>query len=138
MLYPSALPTPARSISRSRVAWVLAPILLVTVAVVSAKLRVISPLFIYPEAGIFWPAWNLSFWLLENDTPTRVWLCAVNLPYYYLLLSPILALGSSHRAVRVIAIVVLLALVLAHLWVSGIMANIAHEFAYGDHNFIPR
>jgi hypothetical protein len=108
------------------------------IALVSAELRVVSPKFIYLEAGIFWPAWNLSFWLLENDKPTSAWLFAVNLPWYYVLLSPTLALGSSYRAIRIIAIVVLLALLLAHLWVSGIMANIAYSFAYGDHNFIPR
>jgi hypothetical protein len=138
MLYPRDLTPSPSATSRPLLVWALAPVALLLVALGSAQLRGISPKFIYPEAGIFWPAWNLSFWILENDEPTKAWLFVVNLPFYYLLLSPLLGLGSRHRAIRIAAIVALLALVLADLFVSGIMANVAYEFAYGDHNFIPR
>jgi len=132
------LTPPARAISRPFLAWALAPAALLLVAIGAEQLRAISPKFIYLEAGIFWPAWNLSFWLLNNDQPSSTWLFAANLPWYAALLSPMLALGSPRRAIRILAIAVLITLLLAHLWVSGIMANIAYEFAYGDHNFIPR
>jgi hypothetical protein len=130
--------SPARSTSRPLLAWAIVPVALLLLALASAQLRGISPKFIYPEAGILWPAWNLSFWILNDDEPARAWLFAVNLPFYYLILSPILALRSQHRAIRIVSIVLLVALLLADLFVSGIMANIAYEFAYGDHNFIPR
>ncbi|MBK8596402.1 MAG: hypothetical protein IPP07_30115 [Holophagales bacterium] len=91
----------ARLTSRPVLLWALAPPMLMAVALACDLLRPFASFLLVPEVVLLWPGWCV--WLLaHSDTITDSvgWLAALNLPWYYASLSPLLSVNFRRSSLR--------------------------------------